>query len=494
MLQAQQRMIKANAKQGVLNIQTALITIYANNLSAIATQAALIAGFAFTFVIVQRDVALESSLALAYFYYTCYTICLVAALFALSQATITTIYGPWMAFKSEDNMAVHRAQEIMRHQANFVLKISIVSISSLFAGACLQTWNYYDPGIAAICTFIYLTGWLMLIGHGRMAYLDLMPLDDISKDDKEKKATVGGLFSDFFGSSHKGGGDGPGSGRSPGGDSEDEYDPALEKLRNARALKACVENTIMQGELFVRDSVVEGFCFRKRYVSLVAGRLEIYRDEADLRNLQNPVTARPVKLYQYKFSKTAADFDRKVASVGGTLKGQLVGARHFYMQDILSTSDVNFERAYQHGRFALMPSSVDELRAREPIEFVAVDDTKFGQWEEALVSVIDAYYQMRKTTFTVKVSSRSLLFSRASATLPHSCCTLINITPPHLPLTLLPRLAPPHPPPSLLKSGHHAGERQRVDAELHPGGQRAGERQVSHFIASVRLLCRYYRD
>lgn len=439
MLQAQQRMIKANAKQGVLNIQTALITIYANNLSAIATQAALIAGFAFAFVILQRDVSLESSLALAYFYYSCYTICLVAALFALSQATITTIYGPWMAFKSEDNMAVHNAQEIMRRQANFVLKISIVSISSLFIGACLQTWNYYDPGIAAICTFIYLTGWLMLIGYGRMAYLDLMPLDDISKGDKDQKATVGGLLSDFFGSSRMNSGTSS-SGGGGGGNGEEEYDPALEKLRNARALKTCVENTIMQGELFVRDSVVEGFCFRKRYVSLVAGRLEIYRDEADLRNLQNPLTSRPVKLYQYKYTKTTADFDRKVASVGGTLKGQLVGARHFYMQDILSTSDVNFERAYQHGRFALVPASVDELRAREPIEFVAVDDAKFTQWEEALVSVIDAYSQMRKTNFTVKVGRVLHVDTPAAPLLPPA------------PLLIAPPfsdLPPPLRPPSL---------------------------------------------
>ena len=400
MLQAQKRLIKANAKQGVLNIQTALITIYANNLSAIATQAALIAGFAFTFVILQRDISMESSLALAYFYYPCYTICLVAALFALSQATITTMFGPWMAFKSEDNMAVHKAQDIMRQQANFVLKIAVVSITALFAGACLQTWNYYDTGVAAICTFLYLMGWFMLITYGRMAYLELMPLDDISKIDTAKKATVGGLLADFFSSSARR--NIQGDGISYTGSDIDEYDPALEKLRQARDLKARVENTILQGELFVREGISEGFSFRQRYVSLMAGRLEVYKDEADLRNLQNPLTTRPIKLYQYKYSKTTSEFERNVASLGGTLKGKIMGSKHFYMADIMGRSDVNFEAAYEHGRFALLPSSIDELRSREPLEFVATDDAKFALWEEALVGVIDAYSQMRKTTFTVK--------------------------------------------------------------------------------------------
>jgi len=167
MIAANKKLIKATAKQGVLTVQTQLINIYSSNLSAIATQAALVAGLAFQFVIIRVDTTQEEQLGLAYIYFSLFTICLVAALFALSQATVATIYGPWLAFKSEDNMAVQNAQDVMRHQANFIIKIAVVSISSLFAGAMFFTWSIYDRGIAAICSFIYIVGYFFLMFYGR---------------------------------------------------------------------------------------------------------------------------------------------------------------------------------------------------------------------------------------------------------------------------------------------------------------------------------------
>ena len=58
MIAANKNLLKANLTQGVLGIQTNLISLYASNLSAIATQSALIGGFAFTAVIGQQ--ALDS--------------------------------------------------------------------------------------------------------------------------------------------------------------------------------------------------------------------------------------------------------------------------------------------------------------------------------------------------------------------------------------------------------------------------------------------------
>jgi len=47
MIEANKKLIKANLTQ-VVGIQNNLIDLYRNNLSAMGTQAALIAGFAFT--------------------------------------------------------------------------------------------------------------------------------------------------------------------------------------------------------------------------------------------------------------------------------------------------------------------------------------------------------------------------------------------------------------------------------------------------------------
>ena len=413
MIAANKRLIKVNAKQGVLNIQTTLITIYSNNLSAIATQAALIAGFAFQFVITQRDTTDPSALGLAYFYYSFYTVCLVTALFVLSQATVATVYGPWMAFKSEDNMAVQHAQDIMRSQASFVFKISIVSITSLFCGACIQTWSIYDLGIAAICTFIYVVGYALVVFHGRRAYLMLFPDDDISKDhspgrDKPKGSSVRSMLKDFVsGTGTSGGGLSGGAPRSNPDDVDEEgnslqHDLALNKLKLAKELKDTVENTAIQGPLFVRESVAKGGSLRKRFVQIVGGRLNVYKDETDLHNSKDPLTPNHVKLYHYLFYKKPSEFASKFISLGNTLKDKVTGTKDFLLQDVLAAGDVNLDVAYQEYRFAIIPVSVDELNTKDVFEFVATDKAKFEAWEKALGDIIEAYSLMRNQLTTVK--------------------------------------------------------------------------------------------
>ena len=99
MIAANKRLIKANLTQGVTGIQNNLINLYASNLSAVATQAALIAGFAFTAVgSYNAPINLEQEV-FSYFYVSAYTLCLIAALFVLSQATIVVMFGPSLALK-----------------------------------------------------------------------------------------------------------------------------------------------------------------------------------------------------------------------------------------------------------------------------------------------------------------------------------------------------------------------------------------------------------
>ena len=177
---------------------------------------------------------------------------------------------------------------------------------------------------------------------------------------------------------------------------------ALEKLKLAKELKECVENTSIQGVLFVREPVSKGGLFRKRFVSMTAGRLDVFKDEADLQSQRDPITSKPIKLYQYRFSKNPTEFTRKFLNIGGVLKEKMVGNKDFYLQDVLAAGDVNLDIALDKYRFALVPTSVDELHARDVVECVATDEARFQAWEEALTAVIEAYALMRSPTLTVK--------------------------------------------------------------------------------------------
>jgi hypothetical protein len=178
MIAANKRFLKANLTQGVLGIQTNLINLYSNNLSAIATQAALIGGFSFTAVILAADANSTATLALSYFYYVSFTVCLVCALFVLSQATIVVMFGPTMALKGSTDEAVKFAASQMMSQQFIILKAATISITALFIGACVLSWANYPLGIAAITTVVYLVAYYFMLTEGYKAFCTFVPNED----------------------------------------------------------------------------------------------------------------------------------------------------------------------------------------------------------------------------------------------------------------------------------------------------------------------------
>lgn len=145
--------------------------MYSNNLSAVATQAALIGGFSFSAVSALSSTETVKQLALSYFYYVCFTICLVAALFVLSQATIVVMFGPTMALKGSSDEAVKIAAGHMMSQQFLIFQVAALSISALFLGACILSWANYPVGIATITTVIYIVGYYYVIVLGHKAYV-----------------------------------------------------------------------------------------------------------------------------------------------------------------------------------------------------------------------------------------------------------------------------------------------------------------------------------
>ena len=130
------------------------------------------------------------SIVLSYFYYGCFTMCLVAALFVLTVSTVANVFGPTMALKGSTDDSVKTAANKMMSIQIQVLQVAAVAISALFLGACLLSecalsclclyaaviyrsspwcdvgWSNYPPGIATICTVFYIVTYYFLIIEG----------------------------------------------------------------------------------------------------------------------------------------------------------------------------------------------------------------------------------------------------------------------------------------------------------------------------------------
>jgi len=266
-----------------LGIQTNLINLYSNNLSAVATQAALVSGFSFTAVIATNTASVTDDveiIALSYFYYVFFTICLVTALFILSQATIVGMFGPTLALKGATDDAVKFAAAHMMNQQLIIMKAAFITITSLFLGACILCWANYPIGIATLCTVVYLVSYYYLVTEGYTAYRIFVP-DDSS-------AYIEPLL-DASGTVIAGGnGNNSSSAASPSyrlissSNNEKKNEEETEKAAAATAsLLQAQEATKMKIRAIIwkRQSVEDGGLFVKYYGVLEKGRLDLYYKE-----------------------------------------------------------------------------------------------------------------------------------------------------------------------------------------------------------------------
>lgn len=406
MIAANKRLLKATLTEGVLGIQINLIQLYQSNLSAVATQAALIAGFSFTAVTSEfsNTYGLFSTV-LSYFYYTCFTICFCAALFALSQATIVVMFGPSMALKADDSDAVRVASEYMRQQQVLVFNIGVVSISALFVGACVLSWATYDLPIAAICTFVYISTYYTLITQGAKAFNIFLPTIDVTVDEnlrdqaaKKSGFTILGqtIFGDSSGTNNTNNTDNrtPDNTQINSNGNDNKSEGGRSTMSNVTTMmnNDPVERIKLKakGAMWRRKPLEKGGSFVKVFAVLEKGKLDFYDSEQHYINHENPINSQPVKLWQHNLETDPRKFSRSVTSLRNTIKSAILGNEDFYVGDILK-SEYDLIYASKNFKFALLPKVSSELIATEITELLAHDEKAYKQWVRALSTVCDAY-------------------------------------------------------------------------------------------------------
>jgi hypothetical protein len=104
MLQADRKVLQANLARGTLTIQYRLITLYSHNLSALGTNAALIANLAILGV-VETDFPKHHEEFEPYnssVYYVCLICCIVCAFVAFTQSSMEVIWVPSKALSGTE--------------------------------------------------------------------------------------------------------------------------------------------------------------------------------------------------------------------------------------------------------------------------------------------------------------------------------------------------------------------------------------------------------
>jgi hypothetical protein len=181
MIVGDRNMMKASLAKGILEIQLYLVDFYTRNLSAFGDQGALLAGFAYTAIfeaVYPNKIVMQYWLSYPYYFFS--TICLISSLFIVTQSTIVTMYGPAMALSGETAESVASSVLNMRKQQTLIFKIGIVAIAALYLSGISFSWARGPPGVASICTLIYVCGFYYMVKVGRETYLQFAPPEDKS--------------------------------------------------------------------------------------------------------------------------------------------------------------------------------------------------------------------------------------------------------------------------------------------------------------------------
>ncbi len=172
MIAADKNLLQATLTQGVLSIQFQLVNLYTNNLTAIGTVCALVAGFAYTgYGEAPYSFVNEGNNILAYIYYPVDLVALSLGLFAVAQTTIATMFGPAMALNGDTPETVIKAVEHMSNCQTYVCQLGVLCVAALLLSGCIIGWVRLPRGVAAMNTVIYAGVGYVIYREGVKAYL-----------------------------------------------------------------------------------------------------------------------------------------------------------------------------------------------------------------------------------------------------------------------------------------------------------------------------------
>ena len=109
-------------------------------------------------------------IGLSYFYdfFIHATLCL--SIFAVSQSTVVTIFGPSVALKGADTDVVLYIAQVIRDQRKNVLFIGAATVTCIFCATIANFWAKIPAPVAASGTIVFVVGYFFIVSEGLKCY------------------------------------------------------------------------------------------------------------------------------------------------------------------------------------------------------------------------------------------------------------------------------------------------------------------------------------
>ena len=165
MLAADKLLLRSHVKQNLISLREKELNLFNSNFSAVATQAALLAGFSMAFL--EMSVHLQNPefhpipRGLLHVFST---ISISANVFVVSLITFVSVWGSGKALRGRDG-SMGKVVEGMNTERWLIFRCFGVGLLSLLLGVACSTWLLMNPVVAGGCTAIILFTAFQLVSN-----------------------------------------------------------------------------------------------------------------------------------------------------------------------------------------------------------------------------------------------------------------------------------------------------------------------------------------
>jgi len=152
------------------------------------------------------------------------------------------------------------------------------------------------------------------------------------------------------------------------------------------------KNLKMKGYIWRRRPIEEGGVFKRVFIVLDKGTVDIYKNENHYVSHKAPLNENPFKIWTYVLELDLRKFERHVTSIRAALRRQVLGNAEFELLDNYSSRH-NFDKnhALKSFRFALVPKVATELTSQETLELLTETEQEYNTWTATIFQVLEVF-------------------------------------------------------------------------------------------------------